>query len=179
MESLLTHLLHAALVIWPGRLYLHQLFALLPLALDPHQNVRLNLSVWVNLTWWDVLLHNWNGVSLFPPWTPSVHLFFDASGSFGSGASDPSGTCFSVRWQHWFENNIAAKELVPLVLGARLWGAEWRGCHVLFHVHIVVMVASVRRLNVTDHLLCQFLCCLQFFSAHFGFTFTTTHIPGI
>ena len=166
MESLLGHLSLAALVIRPGCLYLSQLFTLLPLVPDPHHHIRLSLSVWADLIWCDALLRNWNGVSLFPPWTP-VHLFSDASGSFGCGSFDPCGARFSVRWpQHWLEVNIATKELVPLVLAAALWGAGWRGCHVLCHVDNMAMVASVQRLNARDHLLGQFLRCLHFFPYH-------------
>ena len=180
MESLLGHLSHAAMVVRPGRLYLRQLFALLPLAPGPHHHMRLNLSVRADLIWWGALLRDWNGVALFPLGTPSVHIFSDASGSFGCGAFDPRGARFSVHWpQHWCEVDIAVKELVPVVIAAALWGTEWRGCHVLFHVDNMAVVATVQRLDARDHLLGQWLRCLHFFSAHFGFTFTAAHIPGI
>ena len=180
MESLLGHLSHTALVIRPGRLYLRQLFALLPLAPDPLHHIRLNASVRADLIWWDALLCDWNGVPFFPPLVPSVHVYSDASGSFGCGAFNPSGAWFSVHWpQYWMEVNIATKELVPLVLAAALWGARWKGCHVLFHVDNMAVVASVQRLNARDQLLGQFLHCLHFLAACFGFTFTATHILGV
>ena len=133
-----------------------------------------------DLIWWDVLLCDWNGVSFFPQLTPSVHVFSDASGSFGCGAFDPSGAWFSVHWpQHWMEVNIATEELVPLVVAAALWGTQWEDSHVLFHVDNTTVVASVQRLNARDHSLGQFLRCLHFLAARFDFTFTSTHTPGI
>ena len=180
VESLLGHLSHAALVIRPGRLYLRQLFALLPLAPDPHHHIRLNLSARADLVWWDAVVRDWNGVSLFSSLTPSVQVFSDASGSFGCGAFDPSRAWFSVCWpRHWSGVNIAVKELVPVVLAAALWGAGWRGCHMLFHVDNMAVVASVQRLDAREYLLGQLLRCLYFFSACFNFTLTATYIPGI
>ena len=181
MESLLGHLSHAALVILPGRLYLHQLFALLmPSARDPHHHIRLNASVWADIMWWDALLCDWNRVSFFHSLTPSVHIFSNPLGTFGCGTFNPSGTWFRVHQpQHWMQDNIATKGLVPLVLAAALWGVQWKGCHMLFHVDNMAVVASVQRLNARDHSLGQFLRCLHFLAARFGFTFTATHIPGI
>ena len=180
MESLLGHLSHAASVIRPGRLYLRQMFALLPLAPEPHHHIRLNLSARADLIWWDFFLQVWNGVALFPPGAPSVHMFSDASGSFGCGAFDPGRGWFSLRWpQQWSDVDIAVKELVPLVIAAALWGSRWRGCHVLFHVDNMAVTTSVQKLNARNPLLCQLLRCLHFYSACFCFTFTASHIPGV
>ena len=56
MESLVGHLSHAAAAIRPGRLFLRQLFALLPSAPKPYHFIRLNLSVRADLCWWAFLL---------------------------------------------------------------------------------------------------------------------------
>ena len=179
-ESLLGHLAHAAVVIRPGRLYLRQLFALLSSAPEPHHHIRLNLPVRADLVWWDFFLGHWNGVALFPPGEPSVHVHSDASGSFGCGAFDSDWAWFNTRWpQTWLEVDIAAKELVPLVIAAAMWGARWRGHHVLFHVDNMAVVTTVQSLNARDRLLCQLLRCLHFYSAHFDFSFTASHVPGI
>ena len=45
MKSLLGHLSHVAMVVRPCHLFLHQLFALLPLAPKPHHHIRLNQVV--------------------------------------------------------------------------------------------------------------------------------------
>ena len=155
-ESLLGHLAHAAVVIRPGRLYLRQLFALLSSAPEPHHHIRLNLPVQADLVWWDFFLGHWNGVALFPPGEPLAHVHSNASGSFSCGAFDSDWAWFNTRWPlTWLEVDIAAKELVPLVIAAAMWGARWRGHHVLFHVDNIAVVTAVQSLNARDHLLCQ------------------------
>ena len=89
LESLLGRLSHAAFAIRPGRLFLRQLFALLPCAPQPYHHIRFNLAIRADLLWWVFLLREWNGVSLFPAGAPSVRVFSDASGSYGCGAFVP------------------------------------------------------------------------------------------
>ena len=123
MESLMGHLSHAVAAIQPGRLFLRQLFALLPSAPKPYYFIRLNLSLRADLCWWAFLLRDRNGVSLFPLGAPSVHMFSDASGSYGCGAVALSSGWFNVQWPRpWAPVNIATKELVPLLMTAGLWG---------------------------------------------------------
>ena len=71
------------------------------------------------------------------------------------------------------------KELLPIVLAAVIWGPQWAGRHVLFHIKNLAVVQVVRNLNATDPLLCNFLRCLYFYSAHYQFMFTAAHIPGV
>ena len=49
LESLLGHLAHAAIVVRPGRTFLHQLFTLLSMVAKPHHYVHLNQSVRGNI----------------------------------------------------------------------------------------------------------------------------------
>ena len=77
MESLLGHLSHATMVIRPGRLFLRQLFALLPMAPKPHHHIPLSLAVWEDFQRWDFFMRFWNGISLFPPAPPSVDVYSD------------------------------------------------------------------------------------------------------
>ena len=81
----------AAAAVRPGRLFLRQLFALLPSAPEPYHFIRLNLSVRADLFWWSFFLEEWNGISLFPQEPTTVHAYSDASGSFGCGALVPDG----------------------------------------------------------------------------------------
>ena len=71
------------------------------------------------------------------------------------------------------------KELLPIVLVAILWGPHWAGIHMLFHTDNLAVVQVVQNLNVVDPLLCNLLRCLYFYFAHYHFTFTTAHIPGL
>ena len=179
LESLLGRLSHAAFAIRPGRLFLRQLFALLPHAPQPYHHIRFNLSTRADLSWWAFLLREWNGVSLFPASSPSIHVFSDASGSYGCGAFVPDVAYFSLRWPpHWAEIDISIKELAPLVIACAIWGPTWSGQHVLFHVDNLAVVQVVQRLNARDPYLCHFLRCLYLYSAFFNFEFSATHIPG-
>ena len=180
MESLLGQLSHAATAVRPGRLFLRQLFRLLPSAPEPYHFIRLNVSVRADLSWWSFFLEEWNGISLFPQGPPTVHAYSDASGSLGCGALVPNGAWFIGQWPpHWACVDIAVKELVPVLLAAALWGPSWRGQHVLFHIDNMAVVQVVRNLNASNPLLCHLLRCLYFYSAHFRFTFSATHIPGV
>ena len=131
LESLTGHLAHAATVIRPGRIFLRPLFALIATAAKPHHYVHLNLSVRADLHWWLHFLQSWNGSSFFPPPLPSVHVYSDASGSFGCGAFSRPHGWFQLQWPPaWLSVNIATKEFVPVVMAAALWGRLWAGLHV-------------------------------------------------
>ena len=121
LESLTGHLAHAATVIRPGRIFLRPLFALIATAAKPHHYVHLNLSVRADLRWWLHFLQSWNGSSFFPPPLPSVHVYSDASGSFGCGAFSRPHGWFQLQWPPaWLSVNIATKEFVPVVMDAAL-----------------------------------------------------------
>ena len=180
LESLLGHLSHAATAVRPGRLFLRQLFGLLAHTSQPYSYIRLNCSIRADLSWWLYFLHEWNGVSLFPSGPPTVHSYSDASGSYGCGAVVPNGAWFNLRWPVTFAGiDIVVKELVPVVLSAVMWGPFWKGQHVLFHIDNMAVVQVVEKLSAYDPRLCHMLRCLYFYSAHFQFTFSATHIPGV
>ena len=76
--------------------------------------------------WWRVFLQEWNGTSFFPALTTSVEVISDASGSFGCGAFVNKLGWFQLQWpDSWQPINIAAKELVPVVIAAAVWGHCW------------------------------------------------------
>ena len=94
----LGHLSHAAIAIRPGRLFLRQLFGILPAARTPFQHIRLNVAVRADLGWWAFFLQEWNGIALFPHRVPAVHVFSVALGSFGCGVVVPDGAFLSHEW---------------------------------------------------------------------------------
>ena len=180
LESLLGHLSHAATAVRPGRLYLRQLFALLPTASRPFFFVRLKAPVRADLAWWLFFLEKWNGVSIYTKRPVLVNVYSDASGLFGCGAFVANGAWFSVRWPTcWLSVDISAKELLPVVLAAACWGHIWSGHHIQFNVDNIAVVKVVNRLNADSPHLCQLLHCLQFYSALYKFTFSAKHIPGV
>ena len=180
LESLLGHLSHAATVIVQGRTFLRQLFNLLALDRAPHHFIRLNAGAKADLLWWRTFLQDWNGTSFFPAVGPSTEVVSDASGSYGCGAFSLSHGWFQLQWpDSWSSTNIAAKELVPVVIAAALWGKEWKGRCACFRSDNMAVVDILKSRTSKDHLLMHLLRCLVFYAAFFRFQFVAEHVPGV
>ena len=180
LQSFLGHLSHAAIVIRPGRIFLRSLFSRLSRLSRPFHYTRLTLPARMDIRWWHYLLLYWNGRSFFPSAVAAFDLYSDASGSFGCGAFNPDQSLwFQLSWpQSWSSVNIAAKELVPIVVAASIWGAHWSGSHVCFHCDNEAVVKAIQNHNAHEDTLIQLLRCLFFYSARFQFHFSAKHIPG-
>ena len=177
LQSLLGHLSHAATVIIQGRTFLRQLFNLLRLDRSAHQYIRLNASARADLLWWRTFLQGWNGTSFFPNRTPSIVVTSDASGSYGCGAFSTTHGWFQLEWpDSWTAIGIAAKELVPVVIAAALWGANWNRACVCFRSDNQAVVEILTSRTSKDHLLMHLVRCL---AAFFGFQFVAQHVPGV
>ncbi|ORU94053.1 MAG: hypothetical protein A6F71_09145 [Cycloclasticus sp. symbiont of Poecilosclerida sp. M] len=106
------HLSHAVSVVRQGRTFLCELFNLLRQTRSPHHHVRLNVKARADIAWWKCL-HSWNGSSFFPLPTPAVHVYSDASGTYGGGAFVEGLGWFQTQWpEDWEGVDIASKELV-------------------------------------------------------------------
>ena len=55
---------HAAMVVWPGRMFLRHLFDLSATVSKPNHHVSLYKAAQSDLLWWNEFLTDWNGVSL-------------------------------------------------------------------------------------------------------------------
>ena len=107
-------------------------------------------------------------------------MYSDASGSFGCGAFclEPS-QWFQFQWPpSWLDIGIAAKELVPVVIVAALWGHQWSENHVCFHSDNEVVVYAILKHHANHLLLNQLLWCLFFYAAYFKFDYSAAHISG-
>ena len=106
------------------------MFDLLARTKKQHHFIRLNEQFRGDLEWWWVFLKDWNGVLMLYSSRlehPDVSLWSDASGLWGCGAVW-NNRWFQLSWQEVPEFKkapIAAKELLPIVLAAALWGKEW------------------------------------------------------
>ena len=146
---------HAAIVIHPGRVFLHELFSL---ASIPHYHTRLNSTARADIQWWQCFLQGWNGVSVIPPRTPSIHVYSDTLGSFGCGAFIDDCSWLQLRWPpSWQDYGIADKEMVPVVVTAATWGHRWHGTHVAFYMDNMAVVAVLQRQAPKDKLLMHML----------------------
>ena len=180
LESLIGHLSHAASVVRQGRTFLRQLFDLLHLGRTPFQFIRLNAGARADLAWWRCFLQKWCGSSFLPLPEPSVHVYSDAAGSYGCGAVAKALGWFQAKWpQSWEAMDISAKELVPVVVAAALWGSRWGGQHVCFHSDNMAVVSVLTTGTARSAPLMHLLRCFSFFSAYFCFSFSAKHIPGV
>ena len=182
LQSLAGKLQHACKVIKPGRVFLRRIFNLLKGTPLRRRTIRLTTSFRSDVAWWHIFLDKWNGISMISP-PPSqatdIHLYSDASGSFGCGA------WWGVEWlrylwqESWIHQSIAAKELLPIVMAGMLWGRHWRRRRVIVHCDNLAVVGVVNSGAAKDPELAQLLRCLFFVKAHFNLVITAVHIPGV
>lgn len=75
---------------------------------------------------WHILLGSWNGTSLLQQehlQSPDVTIWDDASGSWGCVAVWEN-QWFQVGWQKFEEFSKAAKEMLPILVAAVVWGRQ-------------------------------------------------------
>ena len=164
--SLIGQLQHACCVVKQGRSFLRRMVELSKGVKELHHRVRLNLEFRSDLKWWICFLPIWNGVcrlSSVVPKTPEVQITSDASGSWGCGAYTSDGFWFQLKLpDSWRDIHITVKELLPIVIGAALWGSAWQGRTVSCRCDNAAVVAIVNsgrsKVEAVMHLMrCLFL----------------------
>lgn len=132
------------------------------------------------LSRWCLFAPEWNETSILLSRAPSLTLTSDTSGEWYCEAFEaplPNGSrCPGP--SSWAETNIAAKELLPVVVGAMLWGNAWRGQHILCCSDNIAVVATINAGAGLHPLLAHLLCCLFFCQAAFNFVCSASHISG-
>eukprot|EP00112_Aurelia_sp_Birch-Aquarium-sp1_P013521 Seg2871.1 transcript_id=Seg2871.1/GoldUCD/mRNA.D3Y31 product="Polyprotein P3" protein_id=Seg2871.1/GoldUCD/D3Y31 len=145
------------------------------------------LSAWEidDIFWWEKLFKNWNGRSLFllPDFEiqPDNIVTSDAAGSIGMAAIY-GDAWFACKWPKGVEQlNIAVKELIPIVLAAKIWGGggSWLRHRVLFRCDNMAVVECLKKRSCKDRHLSYLLRELSLAAILHSFTFTAVHIPGI
>ena len=179
LESLIGVLQHATKVIQPGRSFLRRAIKLLSVAKQHHHHIRLNAEFKADLAWWRVFASHWNGASLLVHKDSDMSsVTSDASGNWGCGAWHED-EWFQIEWdQHTRELHIAAKELIPIIIAAIIWGPKWEGQKVDAYCDNMAVVAAVTSRYCQDATLMQMLWGLFFIEAHYQFKISATHIPG-
>ena len=183
LQSLIGLLNHAASVVPPGRTFTRELIANMKRPSRPEQRTRLTALAKADIAWWRLFVDDWNGVGILPrPHSslPSQTVVSDASGSWGCGAFTCTDTqFFQLQWpQEWSTTCIAAKELLPIVASAAMWGASWRGKRVWFRCDNMAAVDALSSRTARDPVMAHLLRCLFFIQAHFEFELSASHIPG-
>ena len=181
LESLIGKLQFASTVVKPGRTFLRRLFELLSATRKDHHHIALRGTAKSDIIWWNTFLELWNGVSLIPAVATrraSHHVFTDASGSTGCGAT---WGCrwLQYQWQGDFrEKPIATQELLPILLAGMVWGCWWVGGTVTVHCDNQAVVSVVNSGYSKDRDMMHMLRCLFFVCAYWGFEVRVEHIPG-
>ena len=167
-------------VLQPGRTFLRRMIELSKSVWELHYMIRLNESFWSDLRWWELFLPAWNGVGMMAGVVPErfvATITSDASGSWGCGAYLSSGEWFQLCWpDSWKAVNITVKELLPIVLGAALWGKQWRGRCRCDNAAIVDILKAGRS---KDERVMHLMQSLFFFLASYNIVLVGEHIAGV
>ena len=186
LQSLAGHLNHACKVVRPGRRFLRGIFGLLSGFKRKDHFIRLNGAFRADLEWWHVYVSAWNGVSMMlrglgVDGQECVEFWSDASGGWGCGAVWGL-EWFQVSWEDYpafASAPIAAKELLPILVAAAVWGARWRGSLVRCHCDNQAVVAVVKGGYCREQGMAHLLRCLFYLEAKFNFVLTSVHVPGV
>ena len=104
----------------------------------------------------------------------------DASGSWGCGVYLSSGEWFQLCWpDSWKAVNITVKELLPIVLGAALWGKQWRGGAVRCCCNNAAVVDILKAGRSKDEQVMHLMRSLFFFLASYNIVLVGEHIAGV
>jgi len=109
-------------------------------------------------------MSRWNGLSLLRHALPSTsvayHIQTDASGTWGCGA------CFVSQWfqyawsKEWSTVGIMAKELVPIVIGATVWGPSLSQKRIELQCDNQGLVSAIIKGSAKDPIVMHLLHCL-------------------
>ena len=182
LESLLGYLQDAARVVTSGKTFTRRIIDLLrlPSASAPSGHIRLNRGFRSDIEWRCRFLPSWNGVSLLPPthYAPHAVVTSDASGNWGCGAYS-SCSWFQFCWPvHWSTVDIAAKELLPIVMALTIWGKQWSGSCVLIRCDNLAVVHILRSGYAKNEDAMHLMRCLFFITASFSLSILSQHLPG-
>ena len=181
--SLIGRLQHCCQAIELGRPFLRRLIdrASRVCALDHF----VTLPAWErdDIFWWVKLFENWNGRSLFllPDYEvqPNDIVTSDAAGSIGMAAIY-GDAWFAYKWPKGVDQlNIAIKELIPIVIAAKIWGVNWLRHRVMCRCDNMAVVECLKKRSCKDHHLSFLLQELSLAAILHSFTFTAVHIPGV
>ena len=143
--------------------------------------VRLNNAFQADLQWWWAFLVAWNGSSIIlkaRSQAPDIRVWSDTSGKCGAlwGGSWFQGTWEKYpKAQQW---DIAAKEMLPIILAAAIWGKTWSRSIVQFNCDNAAVVSVISAGSAKDPTLAH-LHCLFFLEARYKFQAVAAHVPGV
>ena len=179
--SLIGVLQHAASVVRFGRCFLPRMIDLSSTVSELHHHIRLNREFRSDLQWWATFAPQWNGICMLAPAlqdSPHVIVHSDASGSWGFGAYS-SSSWLQGKWPaKWADTNITAKELLPIMLAAGVWGRAWTSRFVEFRCDNEAIVGVLTSWRSREPLVMYLLRGLALVAMEFSFHLRAIHIAG-
>ncbi|CAF4516564.1 unnamed protein product, partial [Rotaria socialis] len=146
----------------------HFNFATLSCSVDePHYDIRLGKEARIDLSMWEEFLIHWNDRSLFLESSPITNvdlcLFTDVAGSYG--------------YAH-HKRNSTLLELMPTVISAVLWGANWSRRRTIFHCDNEALVYILNKRRSADSIIMMFIRRLTLRPLKYNFHLMALHIAG-
>ena len=125
-------------------------------------------------------MSRWNGLSLLrhthPLASVAYHVQTNASGTWGCGCCLVN-QWFQYAWStEWSAVGIMAKELVPIVIGAAVWGPLLSRKRIELQCDNQGLVSAINKRSAKDPIVMHLLHCLWFFTALFDIDATAIHI---
>ena len=169
-------------VLRPGRAFIRRIIDKAHSVREDRFLVSLDAGVREDLTWWKDTLQAWIGTTLitYREWRflPDFHAQSDASGSGGFGLICGRDWCV----EQWSEEarglNIAVLEMIPLVVGAVLWGQRWSRKRVLFETDNAAVVACAKSWLPRDDHLTRLFRRLASLAIRHDFDLKVVHLAG-
>ena len=144
--------------------------------------IHLSWDCCADLLWWESFTPQWIGqcfLTLAILMQPSITVTLDTSGMRGCGGIHQEQR-FQFTWSRdWHPVHITAKELVPIVLAAILWGNKWQGQAVIFQCDNQAVIHCIKAHTSKNPVAMKLLRCLFMLAATHDFYPLATHIAGI
>ena len=181
MQSLLGSLNFACRAVVPGRPFRRRLIDLTVGISRPNHWIRLTNEARKDLAAWDIFLTSFNGRLMCLPskWVSSEAIRLE---------TDASGFAFSAvlgsKWMQgsfptsWVKVNIAVKELLPIVLAVKKWGAEFANSRVLFLTDNESIMYVINDQSSKDKQIMQLVRQLVVAAMTYNIQFRAQHIAG-
>lgn len=186
LQSLVGVLAYASKAVRAGRSFTRRLLDLTKITKNQSRRIRLNVSGRSDIEWWHRYCSGWNGIemmSMVNRLNPECGhtMVSDASGTWGCGAVFEE-QWFQIQWEHWGQTrdwSITVKELLPIVVGAAVWGSMWRGKSVRALCDNMAVVAVIGSGTSKEVEAMHLRRCLAFLEAKHAFHVWAKHLPGV
>ena len=176
LQSLLGLLLYITKCVKPARFFLNRMLQLLRDNSD-QTSIILTPEFFKDLTWFQVFLTSYNGVSFYhqPPVSKSIYL--DACLEGLGGAFD--NYVYALPIAKGFRGyNIAHLEILNLVVALKIWGQVWANKSIEIHCDNLAVVEILSLGKARDSIMATCARNIWLLAAIYNINLIVTHIRG-